>query len=356
VRIAQIAPLYETVPPTGYGGTERVVAALCDGLVDLGHDVTLFAAAPSSTRARCIEVVPAPLRRRMSREEMIEVAPHVHLRMLADIYDRARQFDVIHSHVDIWTLPFAHCSETPTVLTLHGRLDLDHVRRTLSLYPLIPLVSISEHQREPLRDIPLNWVATVHNGLELDRYHATTRNDEGHLAFVGRIHPEKGPALAVEIARRAGRPLRVAAKIDPLDVDYYRDEIDPLFRAHGVQFVGEIDERAKPGFYASASCTLFPSDWPEPFGLVMIESMAAGTPVIALRRGSVPEIVIDGVTGFICNDIAQMVDAIDRLDEIDAERCRRHAATFSAAKMSEEYERVYESTVMAATGELAARA
>ena len=356
MRIAQIAPLYETVPPSGYGGTERVVAALCDGLIDLGHDVTLFAAGPSSTRARCVEVVPSPLRHRMSRQEMIEVAPHIHLRMLADLYDQADEFDIIHSHVDIWTLPFAHCSMTPTVLTLHGRLDLEHVRRTLELYPFVPLVSISEHQRGALRDIPLNWIATVHNGLDLARYFAAPRHDEGHLSFIGRIHPEKGPAVAVEIARRSGRQLRVAAKIDPLDVDYFRDEIDPLFQAHDVEFVGELDEDCKPDFYASAACTLFPSDWPEPFGLVMIESMAAGTPVIALRRGSVPEIVIDGYTGFICDDLPQMIDAITRVDEIDPDCCRRHAATFSAAKMSIEYERVYEKVLVDAIDELAVRA
>lgn len=353
MRVAQIAPLYETVPPSGYGGTERVVAALCDGLVDLGHDVTLFAAGQSSTRARCVEVVPSPLRRRMTRQEMLEVAPHVHLRMLADLYGRAGEFDVIHSHVDIWTLPFAHRCATPTVLTMHGRLDLDHVRRTLALYPHAPLVSISEQQREAVCDLALNWVATVHNGLDLARYHAAPRHDDGYLAFVGRIHPEKGPALAVEVARRSGRQLRVAAKIDPLDVDYFRDEIDPLFQAGDVEFVGELDEHDKPDFFASASCTLFPSDWPEPFGLVMIESMAAGTPVVALRRGSVPEIVIDGCTGFICDDVAQMVEAIARLDEIDPDRCRHHAATFSAAKMSVEYERVYEKVSIDAIDELA---
>ena len=353
MRIAQIAPLYETVPPAGYGGTERVVAALCNGLVDLGHDVTLFAAAPSSTRARCVEVVSAPLRRRMSCHEMVEVAPHIHLRMLADVYDRADEFDVIHSHVDIWTLPFAHRSATPTVLTMHGRLDLDHVRRTLALYPFAPLVSVSDHQREAVSDLDLNWVATVHNGLDLSRYSAASREAEGYLAFVGRIHPEKGPDLAVEVARQSGLPLRVAAKIDPLDVDYFRDEIEPLFRDSAVDFLGELDECDKPDFYASALCTLFPSDWPEPFGLVMIESMAAGTPVVALRRGSVPEILIDGHTGFICDDVSQMIDALAHADEIDRDCCRRHAANFSAAKMSIEYERVYEKVLIDADDELA---
>ena len=215
MRIAQVAPLYESVPPIGYGGTERVVGALADALVDGGHDVTLFAAGGSSTRAKCVEVVPEPLRSRMNREEMLEVAPHIHLRMLADIYDRACDFDVIHSHVDIWTLPLAHHSATPTVLTMHGRLDLDQVRQAVALYPDVPLVSISDHQRLALRGVPVHWAATVHNGLDLARYHAAQRSGGEYLAFVGRINPEKGPALAVEIARRAKRQLRVAAKIDP---------------------------------------------------------------------------------------------------------------------------------------------
>src|SRR4030095_13859707 len=196
--IAQIAPLYEAVPPAGYGGTERVIAALCNGLVDLGHDVTLFAANSSTTRARLAVTAAAPLRVRMTRQEMIEVAPHLHLRMLADVYARADEFDVIHSHVDIWTLPYAHRAATPTVITMHGRLDLDHLRQTLPLYPHIPLVSISNHQRAALDGLDLNSGATVSNGLDLDRYHTAPGRREHHLAFVGRINPEKGPDLAVE--------------------------------------------------------------------------------------------------------------------------------------------------------------
>jgi glycosyltransferase involved in cell wall biosynthesis len=343
MRIAQIAPLYEAVPPVGYGGTERVIAALCDGLVDLGHEVTLFAAGSSTSRAHLEPVVPTPLRRRMTRQEMIEVAPHMHLRMLADVYRRDDEFDIIHSHADVWTLPFVATAATPTVITMHGRLDLDHVRQTVPLYPHVPLVSISNHQRYGLDGLDVTWAGTVYNGLELDRYHAATRRDGGYLAFVGRIHPEKGPELAVEIARRAARPLRVAAKVDPLDVDYYERTIDPLFRAGDVQFVGELEEMHKPAFYAGATATLFPSDWPEPFGLVMIESMAAGTPVIALRRGSVPEVIVDGVTGFVCDDLGEMVDAVERVGDIDPDDCRRHAASFDAIAMCAAYERVYES-------------
>jgi len=341
VRIAQIAPLYEAVPPVGYGGTERVIAGICDGLTDLGHDVTLFAAGGSTTRARLVEVVPAPLRRRMSREELANVAPHLHLRMLTDVFARADEFDVIHSHADIWTLPFAARSATPTLVTMHGRLDLDHVRQTLALYPHVPLVSVGNSQRGPVRDLPLTWAGTVYNGLNVNRYLVGDIRRQDHLAFVGRLNPEKRPDLAVEVARRTNRVLRVAAKVDPLDVSYYRSEIDPLFRANDVDYIGELGESGKPAFFGSAAATLFPSDWPEPFGLVMIESMAAGTPVIALRRGSVPEVIIDGVTGFVCDDVDAMVDAVRRIDEIDPHECRRHAASFDVATMCAGYEMVY---------------
>jgi glycosyltransferase involved in cell wall biosynthesis len=341
MRIAQVAPLFEAVPPAGYGGTERVVAALCDSLVELGHDVTLFAAGTSGTDAQLEPVVSAPLRQRMTRKEMVEVAPHLHLWMLADVFNRAGDFDVIHSHADLLSLPFTRYTATPTVVTLHGRLDLDVVRRTVRLYPGTPFVSISDSQRLPLTDLDVNWAGTVHNGLDLTRYRTVPRRSGDYLGFVGRISPEKGPELAVEIARRTGWPLRVAAKIDPVDMKYYRQTVEPLFERAGVRFVGELEEQAKPEFYAGAAATLFPSDWPEPFGLVMIESMAAGTPVIALRRGSVPEIVIDGVTGFICDDVEEMVAAVDRLDEIDPAACRRHAERFDAMTMAEGYEAVY---------------
>jgi len=272
--------------------------------------------------------------------------------MLADVFRQADCFDIIHSHIDIWTLPFTRLTRTPTLLTMHGRLDINAVRQALPLYPDVPLVSISDHQRRAVADLAVNWAATVYNGLDLSHYHDVPRGDDGHLAFVGRIHAEKGPKLAVEVARRTGRVLDVAAKIDPFDVDYYRREIEPLFATNAVNFVGEINEEQKPYFYASAAATLFPSDWPEPFGLVMIESMAAGTPVIALRRGSVPEIVVDGVTGFICDDVDQMTAAVHRIDEIDPAACRRHAGTFDGNTMCANYEDVYRTLcgVSAGTG------
>ena len=343
MRIAQIAPLYEAVPPRLYGGTERVIAALCDGLVGLGHEVTLFAAGGSDTCAELVAVTPAPLRAWMSRDELTAIAPHLHLRMLRDVYQRADEFDLIHSHADIWTLPFTASSNTPTLITLHGRLDVPEARHALEAYPDVPLVSISDAQRLPLLDTRVTWAGTVPNGLDLSSYHAaSSRTERGrHLAFVGRINPEKGPETAVEVAVRTGRRLRVAAKVDPFDVEYYSDVVDPLFRASRVDFVGEIGEADKPTFLASAAATLFPSDWPEPFGLVMIESMAAGTPVIALRRGSIPEVIVDGVTGFICDDVDEMVDAVDRLDEIDPDECRRHVANFDARSMTARYAAIY---------------
>jgi len=345
MRIAQVAPLYESVPPQAYGGTERVIAALCDGLTEAGHDVTLFAAGSSTTQAQLEPVVSAPLRTRMSRAEMIEVAPHLHLRMLADVYARADEFDVIHAHTDLWTLPFVDSTDTPTVITMHGRLDLDIVRHVLPRYPDVALVSISDHQRRALAGRAVNWAATVYNGLDLDRYLREPAGDAGYLAFVGRLSDEKRPDIAVEVARRNHRQLRVAAKVDPFDVEYYETEIEPLFADAGVDFLGEMVEQDKPKFYAGAAATLFPSDWPEPFGLVMTESMAAGTPVIALRRGSVPEILVDGVSGFICDDVEEMVDAVQRLDEIDRDECRQHALQFTKATMCSNYIDVYEAMV-----------
>ena len=341
MRVAQVAPLYETVPPTGYGGTERVIAALTDELQRSGHDVTLFAADESTTSARLEPMAPSPLRTRMTRAEIMDVAPHLHLQMLSQVYQRADEFDIIHSHVDIWTLPFAAAASTPTLLTMHGRLDLDVVQSIVGLYPDVPLVSISEDQRIPLRGRNVRWAGTVPNGLDLSMYLSTPRGRGDYLAFVGRVSPEKGPLKAVEVAWRTGWNLGVAAKIDPLDMDYYRDRVERWFLSDGVNFIGEIEERSKPAFYAGAAATLFPSDWPEPFGLVMIESMAAGTPVIALRRGSVPEVIVDGVTGFICDDVDAMVKAVGRIGEIDPRACRCHAATFNGSAMAAAYTRIY---------------
>ena len=281
---------------------------------------------------------------------MASVAPHLHLEMMAELAACAGDFDVIHSHLDLLALPFTRLIDTPTVLTLHGRLDLDFVRELLPRYGSVPLVSISDDQRRAVADLDLTWAATVYNGLDLDHYRDVPHDSDGYLGFVGRIAHEKGPLTAIEVSRRTGVPLRLAAKVDPTDVAYYQEEVAPQMGSH-VRFVGEITEDEKPTFYACARATLFPSDWPEPFGLVMIESLAAGTPVIALRRGSVPEIIEDGVTGFICDDVDEMVDAVGRIDEIDPEACRRGAARFSAERMCQGYVDVYRSLLSSSTGE-----
>jgi glycosyltransferase involved in cell wall biosynthesis len=343
MKIAQVAPLYEAVPPQHYGGTERVIAALCDCLVEMGHDVTLFAAGGSSTKATLRAFSAAPLRTRMGRRELIEVSPHLHLKMLGDLY-RSADFDIVHAHTDVWTLPFAESAEMPTVMTLHGRLDIPMMRDVLPMYPDAPLVSISNSQRAALAGLRLNWRATVPHGLDLSRYLDEPRRDGSHLVFVGRICAEKRVDLAIKMARRAGRELRIAAKVDPMDVEYFESRIEPLLGSD-TSFLGEIDEQAKPAFFAGAAATLFPVDWPEPFGLVMIESLAAGTPVIALNRGSVPEVLTDGVTGFICNNESELMEAVDRIREIDPDDCRRRALQFDRATMCERYVGVYQSLI-----------
>lgn len=342
MRIAQVAPLYEAVPPGAYGGTERVIANLCDVLTEQGHEVTLFAPDGSETAAT-LAAYGEPLRTRFSADELVNLAPHLHLEMFADIYGRRDDFDVVHSHLDIWTYPFTRLCDIPTVLTMHGRLDLDFLRDLMPRYASVPLVSISDDQRRAVADLDLNWAATVYNGLDLSTYDVPHDSD-GYLGFVGRIAEEKGPLAAIEIAHRSGIPLKMAAKVDPLDEEYYEQEVKPHM-GQGVDFVGEIDELRKPEFYAGARAVLFPSDWPEPFGLVMIEALAAGAPVIALRRGSVPEVIVHGVTGFICDDVDEMAKAAERIGEIDPEECRRHAQRFSAEEMCRGYTEVYERLV-----------
>ena len=348
MRIAQVAPLYEAVPPGAYGGTERVIATLCDGLAARGHEVTLFAPETSETAAK-LEAFDLPLRGRLCRKGLVDLAPHLHLEMLAELYRRSGEFDVVHSHLDIWTLPFTQLGHAPTVLTMHGRLDLDYLRALLPRYASVPLVSISDDQRRAVADLDLRWAATVYNGLDFTAYQDVSHDSDGYLAFVGRIAEEKGPLAAIEVSRRTGLPLRMAAKIDPLDEEYYETEVKPQM-GPDVDFIGEIQEREKPAFYAGARATLFPSDWPEPFGLVMIESLAAGAPVIALRRGSVPEIIEHGVSGFVCDDVEGMVRATERIGELDPEDCRHRAARFSGKAMCRGYERVYEGLVRSRSG------
>jgi glycosyltransferase involved in cell wall biosynthesis len=282
----------------------------------------------------------------MDADEIRDVSPHLHLRMLADVAANADEFDIIHSHVDLLSLPFAGLAEAPIVVTLHGRLDVAAVERIMPLYPNVAFVSISDHQRLPLEGVPIEWAATVPNGLDLTAYSSEPRGSGEYLAFVGRLNPEKRPDLAIEIASRTGWPLRIAAKVDPTDEEYFEDEIKPLLkRAPHVDYVGELSEADKPSCYAGAAATLFPSDWPEPFGLVLIESLAAGTPVVALRRGAVPEILEHGISGYICEDVDEMTESLKRAVALDPAACRARADAFSVERMRERYERVYESVL-----------
>lgn len=339
MRIAQVAPLAERIPPVRYGGTERVVHALTEELVRRGHEVTLFASGDSLTRARLMPMSPSGRRLEGANDGLFyEIA------MLEDVYSQPDQFDLIHAHVDGLAFPFARQSEIPTVHTMHGRLDLPAQLRMLSRFPEQRLVSISSSQRIPSLHLTLNWMGTVHNGIRLQHFRCQeTPSNSPYLVFLGRISPEKGPVEAIKIARHAGVPLKIAAKIDPVDKNWAEENVIPLFDLPGVEYIGEVDEQAKAELLAGALALLFPIDWPEPFGMTMIESMAAGTPVIARRRGAVEEVLIDGVTGFICETDDEMVEAIGRVAQIDRARCRQHVEQhFSAEIMTDGYEAVYE--------------
>ncbi|MCW5890021.1 MAG: glycosyltransferase family 4 protein [bacterium] len=315
MRIAQVAPLYERVPPVLYGGTERVVSYLTEALVRSGHEVTLFASGDSRTGA----ALWAPCRRalRLDAAYRDPLAPHV--RMLGEVYRRAPAFDVIHCHTDYLGLPFTRWVRTPTLVTLHGRLDIPEIWPLYADYPEVGLVSISDAQRRPMPAAA--WMGTVHHGLPR-RLYAPSLASGSYLVFMGRISPEKRPDAAIAIARRAGVPLKIAAKVDAVDRAYWETEIRPLLDGPLVEFLGEVGDDRKGALLAGAAALLFPIDWPEPFGLVMIEALACGTPVVARRRGSVPEIVEDGVTGFVRETDDELVAAVHRLPALDRARCR----------------------------------
>ena len=336
MRIAMVAPLAEAVPPKRYGGTERVVSVLTEELVKRGHDVSLFASGDSRTRARLVACTPKSLR--LSGDELLPTASA--LIELADAYGSAGEFDLLHNHVDWLAFPFARLARVPTISTVHGRLDLAPIRHTYDRFREQPLVAISDAQRAFLPDA--NWLATIHNGIALE--HFQFRSDPGdYLVFLGRINAEKRPDRAIEIAGRVGMRLVIAAKVDPVDRDYYKDEIEPLIhRSPWVEYIGEVDEVQKDELLGHAYAYLFPIDWPEPFGLTMIEAMATGTPVVASRAGSVPEVVRHGVTGFICDDVDGMVKAVEDVAHLDRADCRADVdSRFSAEAMTDAYEAVY---------------
>jgi glycosyltransferase involved in cell wall biosynthesis len=337
LRIAQVAPLYERVPPARYGGTERVVATLTEELVRRGHDVTVFASGDSDTPARLI--APTPRALRLDPAVTDDLSPHVI--ELAQVFQRAAQFDVIHCHVDYLAFPFGRLVRTPTVHTLHGRLDLPFLTPIFRYFNDVPVVSISDAQRAPVRDLGVAWAGTVYHGLPMDRY-PYTAGDGRYLAFLGRICPEKGPEMAIEVAKRAGVPLKIAAKVDAADRRYFEEVVRPLLDHPLIEFVGEIVDAEKVRFLGDALALLFPIDWPEPLELVMIEALACGTPVIAREYGSVPEIVVHGRTGFVADTVDELVNAVKRIDILDRAACRAHVETrFTAARMADDYERIY---------------
>ncbi|WP_262032233.1 glycosyltransferase family 4 protein [Microvirga sp. Mcv34] len=339
MKIAQVAPLYERVPPKLYGGTERIVSYLTEELVRQGHDVTLFASGDSITKAKLVRCCDLALRLNPSVKDPL---PY-HIMMLEEVRQRADEFDVIHFHIDLLHFPLIREFADRTVTTTHGRLDLVDLAPFYRMFPDIPLVSISDDQRKPIGQA--NWVGTVYHGLPRDLLPFRPRGTGGYLAFLGRISPEKRPDRAITIAAEAGMPLRMAAKIDNADKAYWDEVIKPMVDAHpNVEFIGEINESEKADFLGNAAALLFPVDWPEPFGLVMIEAMACGTPVIAFRCGSVPEVIEQGRSGFIVDTVEEAVGAVHTLKVLERAEVRRcFERRFTVERMAADYLDIYRS-------------
>jgi glycosyltransferase involved in cell wall biosynthesis len=341
MRIAQVAPLFESVPPALYGGSERVVSWLTEELVRLGHEVTLFASGDSKTAARLVPVCEKALWR---DKECRETLPH-HVRMMELVFRDVSQFDIIHFHCDYIHFPLVRRYAHPTVTTLHGFVHAYDLRALLDEYRDVPLVSISDNQRASTPNA--NWQGTVHHGLPKDLH--TFSTDEGeYLAFLGRISPEKGLERAIEIAQRTGIQLKIAAKIYEEDRTYFEHDIQPLLKesAAFVQFVGEVGGKAKDEFLGKAKALLFPVDWPEPFGLVMIEAMACGTPVIGWRNGSVPEVIRHGVNGFVVSSVDEAIECVNQLSNIRRDACRETFETaFQVERMTAGYLSIYENVI-----------
>lgn len=338
MRIAQIAPLAERCPPLFYGGTERIVSFLTEELVAQGHEVTLFASGDSLTSANLVPCTPKALRLDPGVRDPLAY----HFTMLEEVRRRAHEFDALHFHIDYLHFPISRDFVNRTVTTLHGRLDMPDIHPLFAAYSHVPLASISQAQRRPMPP-GLNWAANVYHGLPRDLLPYSAAGKGGYLAFLGRISPEKRPDRAIEIAARSGLPLVIAAKIDRVDRDYWHEKIEPMVRAYrNVEYIGEIDEQQKAEFLGNAGALLFPIDWPEPFGLVMIEAMACGTPVLAFRNGSVPEIIEPGVTGMVVDTVDEAVAALAPLLEFDRARIReRFDARFTVGRMAADYVSLY---------------
>jgi len=338
MKIAQIAPLVESVPPRLYGGTERIVSYLADELVRLGHKVTLFASGDSMTSADLVPCAPMALRLDSNVRDPI---PYYML-MLDRVRERADEFDILHFHIDQFHFPLFRPLAQRTLTTLHGRQDLPDLKPLYVGFSDMPLVSISNHQRNPIAGS--NFVGTVYHGLPPDLLRPCYNPRGGYLAFLGRISPEKRPDRAIKIARRLGLPLKIAAKVDKVDECYFQDCIAPLLKQPGIEFIGEINEFGKSEFLGGARALLFPVNWPEPFGLVMIEAMGCGTPVLAFRQGSVPEIVDPGVTGTIVSSVEEAVIRLPQMLMLDRRKVRRRfEERFSATRMAKDYLAVYRS-------------
>jgi glycosyltransferase involved in cell wall biosynthesis len=348
VKIAQVAPLYESVPPKLYGGTERVVSYLTEELVRQGHDVTLFASGDSTTKARLVPICERSLR---LHKDCVDRLVH-HIRMLNAVFERASEFDILHFHIDYLHYPFSVRQKIPHLTTLHGRLDLPDLQPLYRDFKAVPLISISNAQRGP---IPwANWRATVYHGLPEDLYAAEVKTGD-YLAFIGRISPEKRVDRAIEIARLTGRRLRIAAKVDEVDEKYFHERIEPLLSQPGVEFIGEIGEKEKREFLGGAAAMLLPIDWPEPFGLTMIEAMACGVPTIVWNEGSAPEIIDHGVTGFVVESIEEAASAVESALALERRAIRKvFERRFTARRMARDYVRVYQSLIESGATKVAA--
>ncbi len=338
MKIAQIAPLWEQVPPVTYGGTELVVSRLTDELVRRGHDVTLFASGDSQTLARLEAGIPRALRLDKSIKEPVMYE----LMHVSEVYQRAAEFDIIHSHIGTWSLPLANMVSTPTVHTLHGIFTQDN-SKVFRQHHTQPYISISDAQRL----LNINYVATVYNGISVEKFPFFAQpQDPPYLAFLGRFSPEKGPQHAIAIAKQTGWHLKMAGKVDVVDKEFFEQEIAPQIDGKQIEFLGEVNHAQKAELLGNAAITLFPITWCEPFGLVMAESMATGTPVIAMNMGSVSEVIANGESGYVCQSYEEMAKMIPQALELDRRKCREHVEKkFSVAQMVDGYEAVYEKII-----------